>query len=195
MQSGWSSSQSQESQFRHRRLFVTTEQALATDHSLGTAVSGNRPLLEVQDLQTHFFTRRGVVRAVNGVSFNVMPGETLGLVGESGSGKTITCLSLLRLPAAGREDCWRQDTVQRPEHPGPDGKGDGETAGHPDGNDPAKLDGGAGPGLFHRDADRGAAGGAFGAELEGGDGAQHRPAADGKDHRAPPAGAQLSRTR
>ncbi len=55
------------------------------------------PLLEVENLQTHFYTRRGIVRAVNGVSFTIMPGETLGLVGESGSGKTITCLSLLRL--------------------------------------------------------------------------------------------------
>ena len=72
---------------------MTTEQALASD----LRQSGTAPLLEVQDLQTHFFTRRGVVRAVNGVSFNLMPGETLGLVGESGSGKTITCLSLLRL--------------------------------------------------------------------------------------------------
>ncbi|MFQ6026137.1 MAG: ABC transporter ATP-binding protein [Dehalococcoidia bacterium] len=56
-----------------------------------------RTLLEVRDLRTHFFTRRGLVRAVNGVSFELMPGETLGLVGESGSGKTITCLSILRL--------------------------------------------------------------------------------------------------
>jgi oligopeptide/dipeptide ABC transporter ATP-binding protein len=57
----------------------------------------SRPLLEVRDLRTHFFTRNGIVRAVNGVSFHVMPGETLGLVGESGSGKTITCLSILKL--------------------------------------------------------------------------------------------------
>lgn len=60
-------------------------------------------LLKVEDLQTHIFAKRGVVRAVDGVSFTVREGETLGLIGESGSGKTMTALSLLRLiPPGGR---------------------------------------------------------------------------------------------
>jgi len=54
-------------------------------------------LLEVDNLRTHFFTREGVVRAVDGVSFAVDKGKTLGVVGESGCGKSVTALSIMRL--------------------------------------------------------------------------------------------------
>lgn len=54
-------------------------------------------LLDVEDLQTHLFTREGLIKAVDGVSFYLRPGETMGLVGESGSGKTMTALSMMRL--------------------------------------------------------------------------------------------------
>ncbi len=54
-------------------------------------------LLEVNNLKTYFFTRGGVVKAVDDVSFTIKPGETLGLVGESGCGKSVTALSVMRL--------------------------------------------------------------------------------------------------
>ncbi|HEX8729954.1 MAG TPA: ABC transporter ATP-binding protein, partial [Ktedonobacterales bacterium] len=54
-------------------------------------------LLDVQHLQTHFFTRGGVVKSVEDVSFYINEGETLGLVGESGCGKSVTSLSIMRL--------------------------------------------------------------------------------------------------
>src|SRR5437879_6835068 len=62
-----------------------------------TPVARVEPILEIADLRTWFFTRDGVVRAVDGVSFHVMPGETLAIVGESGCGKSVTALSILRL--------------------------------------------------------------------------------------------------
>ena len=61
------------------------------------AVETAEPVLRVRDLQTHFFTRDAVVRAVDGVSYEVARGETLGVVGESGCGKSISALSILRL--------------------------------------------------------------------------------------------------
>ena len=61
------------------------------------------PLLEVRDLRTQFTTREGVVKAVDGVSFELHSGETLGIVGESGCGKSVTALSIMRLvPRPGR---------------------------------------------------------------------------------------------
>ena len=68
------------------------------------SVDTSKVILEVDDLQTYFFNRDSTVKAVDGVSFYLRQGETLGIVGESGCGKTMTALSLLRLvpPPAGR---------------------------------------------------------------------------------------------
>ena len=57
----------------------------------------DEPVLKVEDLQTYFFTRSGIVKAVDGISFELQKGETLGIVGESGSGKSMTAWSILGL--------------------------------------------------------------------------------------------------
>ena len=68
-------------------------------------MDNSKPLLEVKGLKTYFYTEDGVVRAVDGVNFEVYPGEVLGLVGESGCGKSVTSLSIMRLIAKpGRVD-------------------------------------------------------------------------------------------
>ncbi|RUW67325.1 ATP-binding cassette domain-containing protein, partial [Mesorhizobium sp. M4B.F.Ca.ET.049.02.1.2] len=58
---------------------------------------GNDLLLDVRNLETHFFGEESVTRALGGISFQVKKGETLGVVGESGCGKSVTALSILRL--------------------------------------------------------------------------------------------------
>ena len=60
-------------------------------------MSDKKNLLEVKDLHTFFTSKRGIIKAVNGASYNVKEGETLGIVGESGSGKSVSAMSILKL--------------------------------------------------------------------------------------------------
>ena len=62
-----------------------------------TSMDDDRNILEIEDLHTYFFTDQGIVKAVNGVSFNIPKGSTVGIVGESGCGKSVTSMSIMRL--------------------------------------------------------------------------------------------------
>ena len=69
----------------------------ADESEFVTKMKDNKNILEIDNLHTYFFTDQGVVKAVNGVSFNIPKGATVGIVGESGCGKSVTSMSVMRL--------------------------------------------------------------------------------------------------
>lgn len=69
----------------------------ADESEFVTCMDDDKNILEIEDLHTYFFTDQGVVKAVNGVSFNIPKGSTVGIVGESGCGKSVTSMSIMRL--------------------------------------------------------------------------------------------------
>ena len=88
--------------------------ALRRSHPTGAATMST--VLEVENLQVDFFTRRGTVHAVRDVSFTIAKGETLGLVGESGSGKSVTAqaiLGMIELPGriVGGDVRWKGESL------------------------------------------------------------------------------------
>ena len=70
---------------------------MATNKGSNVSVQEREEVLRIEDLHTYFYSREGVVKAVNGVNLSVKADRILGIVGESGSGKSVTVLSLLRL--------------------------------------------------------------------------------------------------